>query len=231
VELIVSPQTVDLLQARDSLTGDGQITQITGELRKEAVVLTVILVVESQGRPMPVESFTFEDFMPVRGIGIDEDTSDLSTLLHCHGGKRINENRLSARMVLRFGNFHRYTPGRSLIDTTDELGLIDSSKLKLIMSGRPQHEGEGPNPANITGNEVALTGSGDGKNAGVESSPIQRKAIIRTGYKAAPKQENEQGDAWDHGATLTVCWNMIARTPGYRVSLMIIAIGDRENYL
>ena len=181
MELIVFLQTADLLQARDSLTGDGQVAQIAGELGKEAVVLPVILVVEAQGRPMPVESFRFENFMPVRGIGINEDTSDLSTLLHCHGSKRIKENRLSARMVLRFSDFYRHTPGRSLIDTTDELGLVDSSKLELIMSGQTQHEGEGPNPANITGNKVTLTSSGDGKNTGVESSPVQRKAIIRTG--------------------------------------------------
>ena len=149
--------------------------------------------------------------MPLRGVRINEDTSDLRTFPHCHGGKRINENRFSARMVLRFSDFYSHAPGRGFIDTADELVLIYSSKLKLIMSGRPQHEREGPNPANITRNKVALASSGDGKNAGIERAAIQRKAIIRTGYQAAPKQENEQRDAWDHGAALTGWWNMMAR--------------------
>tara|TARA_B100000927_G_scaffold162803_1_gene131227 strand:- start:2250 stop:2435 length:186 start_codon:yes stop_codon:yes gene_type:complete len=61
VELIVSLQTADLLQARDSLTEDGQVTQITGEIGKEAMVSSIILVVKLQGRPMPIEAFRFED--------------------------------------------------------------------------------------------------------------------------------------------------------------------------
>ena len=61
MELIVSPQTVDLLQARDSLTEDGQVTQITGEIGKEAMVSSIILVVKLQCRPMPIEAFRFED--------------------------------------------------------------------------------------------------------------------------------------------------------------------------